>query len=119
MHARCNKANRVQSLLRGVMGLPEHCGNQNIWMHSHTLADWYKNSSPLVTQSSASTMWLQSCRPVLVVLLLAVITLPELGATAVREPPVVETKSGKVRGYVKSLDETHEVFVYEGIPYGK
>lgn len=34
------------------------------------------------------------------------------------EPPVVQTNNGQVAGYVKTLDDGSQSFIYEGIRYG-
>lgn len=55
---------------------------------------------------------MKSCLLLLVVLL-------TIGEAWLESPPIVTTKSGQVRGYVKTLDHEQKVFIYEGIPFGK
>lgn len=35
------------------------------------------------------------------------------------EPPIVKTKQGRVAGYVMSVEDKQNVYVYEGIRYGE
>lgn len=42
-----------------------------------------------------------------------------IGQVLCEEPPIVQTKSGKVRGYYRTIDNGDRLMVYEGIRFGK
>lgn len=52
-------------------------------------------------------------------LIFTLLTISFVEKTQADQPPIVETKYGKVRGYRKeTVFENKAVFVYEGIRYG-